>query len=275
MLKRFVIALLLLTAAFSARALEYTDVYFDHTSDAVNEDGWGIFLVQSETFIFIAFYIYDQNKNPIWYTAQLTDDGTGKYTGGVYATTGTYFGLPWNPADHPPAQQVGTATFAPTDIYHATLTYTVNGVGPVVKPLVRQTLAAYKMGGNYSGSMAGAISGCTDPMDPRLDPMFRARYGLVVTQVADTSATLVFTFVDTTHSGLVCTLTGPLTHLGRLYQLAGTLTCTGQGQDGNPRPVTIDSLHPSGQGIEARLTGTTGGGCNASLHFAAVLNVNQ
>jgi hypothetical protein len=275
MFKRLLVALLLLTAAFGANALEYTDVYFDHTSDTVNEDGWGVFLVQSDTFIFIAFYIYGADKKPVWYTAQLIDDGTGKYSGGVYATMGTYFGLPWNPADHPAAQQVGNATFAPTDIYHATLTYTVNGVGPVIKPLVRQMLAAYKMSGNYSGSMAGSVSGCTDPMDPKLDPMFRGRYVLDVTQVADASATLVFTFVDTNHSGIICTATGSLTHLGRLYQMPGTLTCTGPGQNGNPHPATIDSIHPTGQGIEGKLTASIGGGCNSSLHFAAVLNVNQ
>lgn len=72
------------------------------------------------------------------------------------------------------------------------MSYTINGPPTVnvTKPVVRRTLRAYKMPGNYSGSMARSISGCTDPMDPRLDPMFRARYGLVVTQVADASATL-------------------------------------------------------------------------------------
>jgi hypothetical protein len=278
MFKRLLVALLLLIAAFNATALEYTDVYYYHSSATVNEDGWGVFLVQSDTFIFIAFYIYGPNKQPIWYTAQLTDDSTGKYTGPVYATTGTYFGLPWNPADGTiPPPQVGTATFAPTDIYHATLTYTINGMGPIIKPLVRQTLAPYKMSGNYSGSMAGSIGGMT--CDPAVaDPSFRAKYGLAVTQTGDTAATLVFTFVDTTHSGLVCTAAGPLTHYGRLYQMGAgtTVACTGPGQDGRARAYTIDSLHPTGQGIEGRLTGDAGGGgCTASLHFSAVLNVNN
>jgi len=36
--------------------------------------------------------------------------------------------------------------------------------------------------------------------------------------------------------------------------------------------VAIESLHPTGQGIEFRLNGPTGGGCVSSVRFAAVLN---
>lgn len=267
MLKRLIVAFLLLTSAFSAGALEYTDVYFNAT-----QPGKGLFLVQSDTFQFIAFFIYGPNNNPTWYTAQITDNGTGTYTGPLFKTTGTFFALPWNPMDFS-INAAGTVTFQPTDIYHAMLTYTVDGVGTVSEMVVRQTLSAYQMAGNYSGSMAGSISGCAGP---QADPMFRARYQLAVTQVADAAATLVFTFVDTTHSGIVCTATGPLTHLGRIYQMAGgTVACTGPGQDGMPRAATIDSLHPTGQGIEGKVTGDAGGGCTESLHFSAVKNVND
>jgi hypothetical protein len=106
------------------------------------------------------------------------------------------------------------------------------------------------------------------------DPSFRARYSFAVTQVADTSATLTFTFVDQLHNGIVCTLSGPLTHLGRLYHLDGQLVCTGPGQTGVPYSATIDQLHPTGQGIEGHLKAAVNG-CLASLHFAAVFNVNN
>jgi len=40
--------------------------------------------------------------------------------------------------------------------------------------------------------------------------------------------------------------------------------------------MTLDSLHPTGQGIEGKLSfPNTGDGCVGSLHFAAVLNVNN
>jgi len=273
MLKRLVVALLLLAAAFSARALEYTDVYYDK-----DEPGWGAFLVQSDKFQFIAFFIYGSDGKATWYTAQLMDDGTGTntYTGTLYAITGTYFINPWAGYTINPA---GTASFQAADIYHATLKYTVNGLPMVTKAVQRQMLTPYKLAGNYSGSMAGSISGCAGP---QADPMFRARYGLAVTTGGDESeqttrtATLVFTFVDNVHNGIVCTGTGPLTHFGRIYQMTGaTVACTGPGQDGNPRAATIDSLHPTGQGIEGRITTDAGGGCTGSLHFSAVLNVNN
>ena len=265
MLKRLVFITMLVLAAARAEALEFTDVYF-----SPSEPGWGAFLVQSDTFQFMAFFIYGPDGKPTWYTAELTNDGTGNYTGTLYAITGTYFANPWQGYNYSSA---GTASFKPTDIYHATLTYTVTGVGTVTKAVQRQTLTPYVFAGDYSGSMSGSISGCTDPAQN--DPAFRGRYGLAVTQVGDTSATLTFSFADVNHSGIVCTVSGPLTHLGRLYQLNAQLSCTGPGQGGNPHSVTIDSLHPTGQGIEGHLTGSTGGGCAVSLHFAAVHAVNN
>jgi len=266
MWKRLLVALLLLCSAIQVRAANYTDVYYDAA-----EPGWGVFLIQNGTNQFIAFFIYGPDGKPTWYTAQLNDDGTGRYTGTLYAIMGTYFVNPWQGYTINPA---GTATFTPTDIYHATLTYTVNGLAPVSKPVVRQTTATEPMGGNYSGSMAGSITGCNNPADN--DPAFRARYGLTVAQNGEASATLIFTFVDTTHNGIVCTVTGPLTHFGRLYKMGGTVACTGPGENGNPGPITLDSLHPTGQGIEGKLSfPNTGDGCVGSLHFAAVLNVNN
>jgi hypothetical protein len=265
MLKRLILALLLLAATFSAKAADYSDAWWNPT-----ESGWGAFLVQSNTFQFIAFYIYGQDGKPTWYTAELNDDGTGTYTGPLYATTGTPFSLPWDTAQFH-YDTAGTTTFKPIDPYHATLTYTVNGFPTVTKTIQRETLRAHNLAGNYSGSMSGTISGCSDPT--LNEPAFRGRYSLQVTQVADTSATLNLAFVDPTNAGTVCALSGPLTHLGRLYQMANaTITCTGPGQDGLPRSATVDSLHPTGQGIEGRLTSNFGGGCAASLRFAAVLN---
>jgi hypothetical protein len=268
MLKRLVLVALLALAAARADAIGYTDVYFNPA-----ESGWGFFLVQSNTTQFLALFIYGQDGKPTWYTGQLTQDAAGNFNGTLYALTGTYFPNPWQGVVGPNA--VGTISFQPIDLYHATLTYTVNGVGTVTKAVQRQTLTPYALGGNYSGSMAGSISGCNDPTGN--DAAFRGRYGLTVTQVADQSATLTFTFVDSVHNGLVCTLSGPLTHLGRVYQMANVQTsCTG-GPNG-PSGVhsdTIDGFNITGEGIEGYWKGNAGGGCNVSLHFAAVLNVNN
>ena len=264
--KRLVlIAFLLLGGIRPADALEYTDVYYDAA-----EPGWGVFLVQSEATQFLAFFIYGADDKPTWYTAQLARDDSGDYTGALYAITGTYFVNDWHGYT---INAAGTAAFRPTDLYHATLSYTVNGLPTKTKAIERQALTPYVLTGNYSGSMAGSVTGCNDPAGN--DAAFRGRYALSVTQVADASAALTFTFVDALHDGIACTFSGPLTHLGRLYQLNGQLACTGPGQGGSPHAATVDGLHPTGQGIEGRLTGSVGGGCTASLHFAAVLNVNN
>src|SRR6202008_4335940 len=102
---------------------------------------------------------------------------------------------------------VGICTFAPIDIYRATLTYSLTSGPTVVKQIQRIPLTSFVLGGNYSGSMTGSIAGCQDPNNN--DPAFRGRYGLNVTQNGDQSATLTFAFVDTNHAGIVCTLSGP------------------------------------------------------------------
>jgi hypothetical protein len=265
MLKRFTMLVFLALAVMRVDAREYTDVYYDTA-----EPGWGVFLIQSDTAQFLAFFIYGADGKPVWYTAQLADDGTGNFAGSLYAITGTYFLNPWQGYNIAAA---GTAKFQPSDPYHATLTYTVNGAGTVTKSIVRQTLTPYPMAGNYSGSMAGTISACSDPASN--DPAFRARYGLAVSQTGDQSVLLTFTFVDQVHSGIVCTVSGPLSHFGRLYQVAAQMTCAGPGANFGPIPITLQQLHPTGQGIEGHLTGTTGGGCMSSLHFAAVNNGDQ
>jgi len=104
--------------------------------------------------------------------------------------------------------------------------------------------------------------------------MYRSRFGLTVTQTGDQSATLVFTFVDQAHTGLVCTLAGPLTHIGRLYQLIGQSSCTVNGAPaGQVQAITIDVFHTIGHGIEGHITAIEG--CTASVHFAAVLDTNN
>lgn len=266
MLKQFILIVALLIVAARADAQNYTDVYYNPA-----ESGWGVFLVQSDTTQFLAFFIYGTDSKPTWYTAQLEEDTVGNYNGQLYATTGTYFGLPWNPAQLTVAT-VGTVSFVPTDAYHATVTYALTGGPNVTKTVQRQTLTAYKLQGNYSGSMSGTQSGCTDPSDN--DAHARGRYNLAASQTGDAAVTMTVSFVDPENNGVVCTLQGPLTHFGRIYKMANAqLSCKEPGATtAETTTVVIDSLHPTGQGIEFRLSGPTGGGCVGSLRFAAVLN---
>jgi hypothetical protein len=264
-MKRFALVVAFLLLAVRADALEYTDVYYNPA-----ESGWGVFLVQSDTTQFLALFIYGTDNKPTWYTATLTEDAAGNYNGPLTATTGTYFGLPWNPAQLTVAS-VGTVSFVPNNTYSATITYALAGGPSVTKAVQRQTLTPYKLPGNYSGSVSGTQSGCTNPNDN--DAHFRGRLNLVATQDADTAAALTVTFVDPANNGVVCAVQGPLTHLGRLYRMINAqMACTEPGGAPTTTTVMINGLHPTGQGIEFRLSGPTGGGCTGDLHFSAVLN---
>jgi streptogramin lyase len=249
--------------AVAPTVAEYTDVYFNP-----DEAGRGYFVVQSEGFQFIAGFIQGPDGNPTWYTAELSLTPDGKsYTGPLYFTTASPFGAPWDPSKVA-STQVGTASFTPIDAYHATIVFAVDGRPTVTTQVQRQSLLAYAMAGNYSGSMAGSQTNCPDPGDNFSGSAFR--YTLQVTQVNDDSITLTFSFVDQ-DAGSVCTVNGSLTHLGRLYRVAGgQLSCVAPGDPGAPSPATIESLHPTGQGIEGRLLSADPGGCRLDLRFSAV-----
>jgi hypothetical protein len=264
MLKRFAFLAAFLMSAAPVQALEYTDVYYNPT-----ESGWGMFLVQSDVTQFVALFVYGNDNKPTWYTATLKQDAGGNYNGQLIATTGTYFGSPWN-SNQLTVNAVGTMTFQPTDSYHAAITYSLNGGPTVMKTVQRQTLTDRNLAGSYSGAMSGAQSGCPDPRDN--DAHIRATYDLAVAQSAGTT-TMTLTFTDAADMGLVCTLQGPLTLLGRLYRIASAqLSCTLPGGS-DASTVNVEGLHPTGQGIEFRVTGKGPfTGCNLNLNLAAVLN---
>src|SRR5262249_44792273 len=97
---------------------EHTDVFYK-----ADEAGRGAFLIQSDVFQFMALFTHGPDGNPTWYTAEMTLAADGKsYSGPLYRTTGTYFGLPWDP-NKVVSTQVGTASFTPIDNYHAAIVY--------------------------------------------------------------------------------------------------------------------------------------------------------
>ncbi len=152
-MRRLILAVLLLAAAFGARATDYTDIWFNHT-----ESGWGVNVVQSDAFLFLTFFIFGPDNKPTWYVANITEDANGNFSGPLYATTGTYFGAPWNPADTAGSAQVGTASFQPTSAYTANLAYSITGGPSVVKAIERQALTSIALGGAYDGTQAGDYS---------------------------------------------------------------------------------------------------------------------
>jgi hypothetical protein len=253
--------------AVPARAADYTDLWFIPA-----ESGWGVNVVQSDNFMFLTFFIYGMDGKPTWYTADLAWDGMA-YSGGLYLTQGTYFPLPWNPANSS-TQQVGTAQFLPNALnaYQATLTYTVNGVGTVVKAIERQSLTIIAIAGSYVGGQAGGYTSCSQSNQ---NGGYTDNFNLDVTQQTNGIATLTF---DYSQAGATCVLSGPLEQHGQLYRIAGaSYQCTGGLQYSTT--ATVYEFKATAQGIEGRLAATLPSSaspsslanCQENANFSAVL----
>jgi len=252
------LALVLVVASASVRAADYTDIWYVPT-----ESGWGANVVQSDLFLFVTFFVYGPDGKPTWYTANLTWDGAA-YSGGLYATQGTHWALPWNGASYA-ATAVGAARFNPDPLnaYQATLTWTVNGVGTVTKAIERQTLTAIALGGDYVGGQTGAYTSCRDPGN---NSSYIDRYDLAVAQ-AGSFATFTFSYTEVRAT---CTLSGPLEQHGQTYRIPGaSYRCTGALDVSTT--ATVYEVKATSLGIEGRFAATLSNGCREDANFSAVL----
>jgi hypothetical protein len=252
-------AALVLCCTAPVRAADYTDIWYIPA-----ESGWGANVVQSDNFLFVTFFVYDAGRQPTWYTAQLTRAG-GSFTGPLFVTQGTYWALPWNPANHS-AQAVGTASFTPNALnaYDATLTWTVNGVGTVSKAITRQTLTTIALGGSYGGAQSGSYGSCTDSSQ---NGTYSDFYSLALTHSADDVATFTFNY----SSGAVCTLSGHLEQHGKLYRIPGaSYVCTGTLKFNTT--ATVYEISATSLGVEGRFAASLpGSNCQENANFSAVL----
>ena len=257
-MRRFLLALLLLASGL-ARATDYTDIWFDPAEQSTGGGGWGVNVVQSDRFMFLTFFIYGPGNTPTWYVAGLNEDANGNFSGPLYATRGTYFAAPWNPADGAGSAQVGTASFSPTGPYSANLAYSITGGASVAKPIQRQALTSIALGGAYMGTQQGTYTPANCPFGAYTD-----NFNLNVTHVTGTSLTFHFAFA----SGLSCTLSGALQQFGQLYNLpSASYTCS----DGLSTTASVSEIKATNFGIEGRLDApNVGSGCSESATFSGV-----
>ena len=254
-------------APLAARAADFSDMWW--AAGGV-ESGWGVNLTQNENIIFATFYIFDANRKPIWYTAAMTDTGTGAtFAGPLYQSTGTFFGSTWNPADNS-ASLVGSATFTPsasltTNATTGTLSYTVaNPPGaPVVvnKAIQRFAFMGIVLGGNYSG-----ILSVTDTSCPNSSNNGSALYDIdpQVTQTTDGSLQLLVNYTQ----GGSCTLMGQSVQLGQLFTIpSASFTCT----FGANTTATVYEVKATNLGIEGRWYAPNVSGCQEFASFSALL----
>jgi hypothetical protein len=88
--------------------------------------------------VFLAWYVYQSNGQPVWYVASncTLNAGGNSCSGTLYSTTGPAFGPTFDP-NQVHATSVGSVTVSFTDPNNAVLTYTVNGTSGT-KNITRQ-----------------------------------------------------------------------------------------------------------------------------------------
>lgn len=259
MIRRFIIATLLLLAATSAHAGFYTDIWY-----RLGQPGFGYNFVQTDDYIFVTFFIYGPDGKPTWYIAALQRQNDGTFSGELSETRGTFWAVPWAGYTE---TVVGTATFAPAEnFYQGTFSYNVPGVGSSSNPVERQTLLSQDLTGVYAGGMGGQYTGCTSSAN---NGEYRDYYDLTVTQLTSSDATFQFDFIG----GLSCTLSGSLVQNGLLYRMPNaTYSCSGGGITPFDTSAVMSQIKWTSQGIEGQfLAPTTPGGCQEFGYFSAAI----
>ena len=260
MLKRWLPAILsiaLLAAPLPVAATDYTDMWFIPA-----ESGWGVNLTQNEGILFVTFFLYGPNNQPIWFVAILGRDGNGNFAGSLFTTVGPYFGGPWDQSAYTQTL-AGTASFAPTSPYKGTLKYALINGPAVQKSIERQTLTTIALGANYSGGQTGTYTSCSDSS---LNGAYSDTYDLSVTH-ANGVATFIFYYNKV---AATCTMAGTLEQHGQLYRIApASYSCTGDLQF--DASATMEEIKATAQGIEGRFTAGLSDGCQESAQFSAVL----
>lgn len=220
---RKLLALALLITALDSRAVTFaadaSDLWWNP-----NESGWGLNVAQQDNTLFMTFFIYAANGQPIWLVAPATiftaQSGISLiYSGPLYVTAGPWFGGPFNPAAVG-ASQVGTATFTLQSIVDASLTYSANGV-VATKQLKRQTWKINSLVGSYIGASVGVYSGNCPTLGYVEEP----------DTIAISTGTEGFQMAaQSLLNGVLCTYRGaPATQDGQMSTAQGSFQCTNGG----------------------------------------------
>jgi len=116
----------------TAAVVDFTDLWWNP-----NESGWGMVVTQQLGNIFIAWYVYDNSGNPVWYVVPNCTLVGSSCSGTAYSTTGPPLGPSFDStAVH--ATAVGSLTVTFSDANNASVNYTINGASGS-KAITRQT----------------------------------------------------------------------------------------------------------------------------------------
>ena len=237
------LGLALPASATTAVSTDFTDLWFNPS-----ENGWGLNIIHQNTLIFATLYVYNADGTPRFFSASETRaTGTNSYSGPLYDTRGTHFGIvPYN-AGAFTATPVGTLTLTFSSATAGTLQYNVGGT-TVTKSITRFAFAANNLTGNYLGGMT-ASSSCTT--GSQLTLIFDTM------QVSHSGTSITFTVNFYNGSGVAsqCIFRGSYSQSGQLGSVTGTHSCSGGAAPiaGN---FTISQINAQATGFSGRFTGS-------------------
>ena len=239
---------LALSAQAATITTDFSDLWFN-----TNEEGWGVNIIQQNNILFITFFVYASNGQPVWYVGpataytSTTSDGIVSFAGPLYTTTGPYFGAATFNESQVIPRQVGTVAFSAAEISGGAVSYSVDGV-TVTKTVRRQTWRAENIGGNYIGGIAGTYQGCGPSRNGNFE-------GSVTLTVGHDGGSTVSMRED--GAGYFCNYNGAYTQEGRMGRIQGTATCS----DGNNQSFIATEVQGSPTSLTMRLLSTFTGSC--------------
>ena len=103
--------------------VNYTDIWWNPA-----ESGWGLTVTHQPGNMFLAWFVYDTNRQPTWFVSSCaaTSDQNG-CSGTLLRVTGPRFSAPFD-SSQVHATPAGTVSLRFTDPDNGVLTYTVDGV---------------------------------------------------------------------------------------------------------------------------------------------------
>jgi len=255
----FCLALLLSSPAFgTAYSTDNSDLWYAH-----NEEAWGMQLVQRADVMFATLYVYDNQQEPIFYTATLVDSGKNAqgdtvWLGDLYQTNGPWFGdAVFNP-QLIRYRKVGSLTFASHFLDSASLSYSVDGVN-VNKMIYRYTMRYDNYAGSYVGAYKLTFSQCFSSADDGIQTLLGT-----FSVLSQSSSAL--TLVVNAYQGLTCNYPGDFQQFGQFGQSRGAFTCT----DGTAGSYTFYEMNVTHTDIRGLVTGSNSRGCAITGNFTAL-----
>ncbi|HEX6635425.1 MAG TPA: hypothetical protein VF038_15770 [Usitatibacter sp.] len=236
---RFAITLAaLLAAAAPAHATPQrhnaTDMWFDAA-----ESGWGLNVIHQGNTLFGTLFVYGPDGQPTWYVAPAMVGGPDSYSGPLYSSVGTWFGLPtFDPATST-REPVGNITLD-VGSTPATLDYTVGGVH-VTKPVARFSFRRTDLTGLHRAYEYQPASGGFPELHHALE-----RFAII-----DDGATVTIDSSD--DSEPYCSYVGRHGQDGQYESVSGTYSCGPEGASGQGSfSMTVD---PSPTGFTGSFSG--------------------